>query len=761
MMRALRPLTARSKKRVIPGSRDGDHTLSVVDGDDDNTKKQLDCASSHVLFKAMDAGDQTTVKRILDEPNFMSNKSNHGHYGETVLHYCLIFCFNELTEAARLKAKVEAVRWLLKTWEDAHPGNRDFVNATYKTADDADDDKYNGETALHVAVVQKADSVVRLLVKYGADLHASASGSFFRHPKYYGSVPLNFAVSTHQLSMVKLLLELGADPRFQDEAMQMNALHMAAFHRCSDIYRYLAMLTQLEWDLLRTQEGVFEQAQSSAKSVVQAWTGDDEQIAAGLQAKLDEKKTVRVCSLNVANSSCMTPLMIAAAAAGRAATKDVEGSACTRIFDTAMLCEREIEWKFGNIECATFNTQRLEAALDVMVMHKAWLLLDLATIRRFYKAKWVKVRFIFKVKFAWTCVYALVYTRVIQYEHDHAVRNGACPACRYPAATASGLVLAMRVFVMMHVVTWLILELKVMRNAWQKTSARKSRRQECGTGESATRGRRLTLSTESTLVKPWPQRSKVRRLQSFVNVLGFYQAVGVLHHVLTLCLGLTWCADTGLASSHAYLQLTRAMGSLTLYLYMLFFATGTKRLGPIIAMCLRMLFVDVLKWMGLYLVVLISFSRALSLALNLPGKGWGSCTAMLYQFSLGINVDDTYQLVHDEGHSKWLATNLVLLYAGLVVVVLLNMLIALMSSTYSQMAARSRILHRSGRVCLVRYLEAVGEVFSNGTHTMFGTKQQSYAVGSEGKWHVEDLRRKDGLLDTSHWATGISFNNLD
>jgi hypothetical protein len=92
-----------------------------------------------------------------------------------------------------------------------------------------------------------------------------------------------------------------------------------------------------------------------------------------------------------------------------------------------------------------------------------------------------------------------------------------------------------------------------------------------------------------------------------------------------------------------------------------------------------------------------------------------------------------------------------------------------MSSTFSQMAAKSKALHRSGNVCLVRYLESVGEVWGGLMHVLFDRPEPSYSVGiSRGKaphvrlvWLVEDLRNDSGTLDDSAQATGISISHLD
>ncbi len=83
----------------------------------------------------------------------------------------------------------------------------DLVNRSYYVA--GDDQQYNGETALHMAIVYSDEELVRMLLEAGASLSARCYGEFFRPsgPCYYGELPLSFAASCGNLRIVYLLVD--------------------------------------------------------------------------------------------------------------------------------------------------------------------------------------------------------------------------------------------------------------------------------------------------------------------------------------------------------------------------------------------------------------------------------------------------------------------------------------------------------------------------------------------------------------------------
>uniref|UniRef100_A0A8C0QA82 Transient receptor potential cation channel subfamily V member 6 n=1 Tax=Canis lupus familiaris TaxID=9615 RepID=A0A8C0QA82_CANLF len=79
---------------------------------------------------------------------------------------------------------------------------------------------YEGQTALHIAIVNQNVNLVRALLARGASVSARATGTAFRRsPRnliYFGEHPLSFAACVGSEEIVRLLIEHGADIRAQD-----------------------------------------------------------------------------------------------------------------------------------------------------------------------------------------------------------------------------------------------------------------------------------------------------------------------------------------------------------------------------------------------------------------------------------------------------------------------------------------------------------------------------------------------------------------
>jgi len=115
---------------------------------------------------------------------------------------------------------------------------------------------YFGETAMHLAVVNKNEELVDFFMGIQRELHEAgeckdldlltmpALGVFFappldKGPCYYGEVPLGFAACTANISMCsKLLHTYGADLQFEDSHGN-NLLHLLALHNLPDMFKYI------------------------------------------------------------------------------------------------------------------------------------------------------------------------------------------------------------------------------------------------------------------------------------------------------------------------------------------------------------------------------------------------------------------------------------------------------------------------------------------------------------------------------------------
>ncbi|KAL3915982.1 MAG: hypothetical protein SGPRY_007009, partial [Prymnesium sp.] len=114
---------------------------------------------------------------------------------------------------------------------------------------------YNGEVALHFAVIQRDLAMVQLLVSNGASVHKHASGEFLYSHKglYFGGTIIGFAACMGDVSIIEYLVRHGADVNARDqgpllgeksknlaEGVRNNSvLHCCVLHNRDEMYRYL------------------------------------------------------------------------------------------------------------------------------------------------------------------------------------------------------------------------------------------------------------------------------------------------------------------------------------------------------------------------------------------------------------------------------------------------------------------------------------------------------------------------------------------
>ncbi|XP_078463755.1 transient receptor potential cation channel subfamily V member 6-like [Lampetra fluviatilis] len=102
-------------------------------------------------------------------------------------------------------------------------------------------DMYQGQTALHIAVMNQDVQMVRELLSCGADLHSPrATGSCFTSADgsscYYGEFVLSFAVCTGNGEIVRLLVKNGATLKAQD-SLGNSVLHVLVQHPNGEMVR--------------------------------------------------------------------------------------------------------------------------------------------------------------------------------------------------------------------------------------------------------------------------------------------------------------------------------------------------------------------------------------------------------------------------------------------------------------------------------------------------------------------------------------------
>lgn len=100
--------------------------------------------------------------------------------------------------------EVDPVKW----YETVQWQSADAVKTLLESGADPDQLFFNGETALHVAVEQKNQQLVKLLLAYGADVNVQE--------RKEGFTPLMYAAIMDDRPMMQLLASHGADPTAPD-----------------------------------------------------------------------------------------------------------------------------------------------------------------------------------------------------------------------------------------------------------------------------------------------------------------------------------------------------------------------------------------------------------------------------------------------------------------------------------------------------------------------------------------------------------------
>ena len=183
-------------------------------------------ASAGGIWAALKTGDEEGVKRlVVAQPECLAER---GPVGETPLHLMLLYGGGmSFTDSPQLRS----AKYIGETRPAA-------VNDVYVGSE------YYGESALHIAVVNRNVELVRWLLQTSEDtaalLAARATGRFFSkgQPCYYGEYALSFAVSTGQGNIVDILLRAGADASARDTHGN-TCLHMAVIHNQPEMYEQL------------------------------------------------------------------------------------------------------------------------------------------------------------------------------------------------------------------------------------------------------------------------------------------------------------------------------------------------------------------------------------------------------------------------------------------------------------------------------------------------------------------------------------------
>lgn len=177
-----------------------------------------------------------------------------GRYGENVFLLSLSLATPQSITIAKYLAKTYGSR-LVKTPYQSRVKDTDDVG------------QFEGQTALHLAIVNNDIEMAKYLIGLGADVRARAIGTFFKYGgnAYYGEYPMHFACALGNKDIALLLRRHGAVPT--DKDTQGNTpLHLAVLHGQLEMYDYLI-------DVLGAKEGV-RNRQGLTPLMLAAYLGD-------------------------------------------------------------------------------------------------------------------------------------------------------------------------------------------------------------------------------------------------------------------------------------------------------------------------------------------------------------------------------------------------------------------------------------------------------------------------------------------------------
>ncbi|KAI1301163.1 Transient receptor potential cation channel subfamily V member 5 [Halotydeus destructor] len=129
------------------------------------------------------------------------------------------------------------------------------------------------------------------------------------------------------------------------------------------------------------------------------------------------------------------------------------------------------------------------------------------------------------------------------------------------------------------------------------------------------------------------------------------------------------------------------------WFYLMFFAGGFKLTGPFVSMIRYMLVQDMRQFSIIYLVFLYGFSQAFHFLLKQPfrkvsssnHKSYEKSWMELFRMTLGAHEYDELR----SSYYHWMTQFFFVLFLILVPILLLNMLIAMMGNTYSELISQS------------------------------------------------------------------------
>ncbi|CAL8363694.1 unnamed protein product [Lota lota] len=541
--------------------------------------------------------------------------------------------------------KNKAVEYLVEI-SDRMGDVKVFVNAAYT------DVYYEGHTSLHIAIERRSMHYIQLLVSKGANVHARAVGKFFQQQKgpsfYFGELPLSLAACTNQPAVVDYLMEnehQPADVSVKDSQGNtvLHALVLVADNSPENTKFITAM-----YDHILTAT-----------------------------ARLHPKMKLE----DMVNLRGLTPIKLAA----KTGKIDLFRHILHREFQsgpTKHLSRKFTEWVYGPVHSSLYDLAYLDSCQDESVLEilvygsdipNRHEMLTIEPLSKLLDEKWSRfARYIFVFYFLFYLVYLFVFT-FIAYN-----KKGDKPPFPIEHTTEGYLYLSAQLFTAVSSVYFFIR----------------------GICDVKSKGPRL----HSLLIDGYFELLFLLQAVCFLITTGLYiwerqEYLGFL----VSCLALSW-------------------------VNLLYYFRGNKHLGIYSVMIQKMILGDIMRFLFVYMVFLLGFSAAVvtllieppvtnatqsrSLFEPLTGAEEDGCqkptyrnftytTLELFKFTIGMgDLEFTEHYKYKEVFYVLLISYIILTY-----ILLLNMLIALMSSTVEKITKESTSIWLLQRAITILDLE--------------------------------------------------------
>jgi transient receptor potential cation channel subfamily V protein 6 len=673
-------------------------------------KAKVDVVAQQVLdhdsgiFGAVRANDAEAALRLVDEDE--GCLSLRDAVGATPVHIAFLFGHYELGKQILRRCRA-------------------LATLTYTSGDPHEPSPYEGENILHIAIVHRQTELVQWLVREAPQLvRAETTGKFFGPTKacYFGGTPLLFALASNQIDMAMHILDtaerLQDGPFKEDESEALasiftfdqfgnNVLHLAVIRDLPDVYdfalRYVMKVLSASDklftprkagpsipedkptdDVHKVESMVVVPDVSRSSPPTQELPPPPDDLKQGeinlvefLKSSSDSGYETMMGFLMRRNSDELTPLSLAAAIGQQ------------RMFQHLFRHSSSIAWRYGPITafhvplfdleqpelrpdpdfgrfqrihdliaslpyplapkgrkgyrtaiqclCSTekiSNTLPEHHAAMQEVVSKRLEMLKMLEIQQLLHKKW---KYVGKQRFLWRLAIYTVFLVLLN-------ATTLAPYSKYadgPREEAAGLGFA-------EVGALALAALKFMNESNQ-----------------------LLLNFGGYITEG---------------------GAGRLDNICTIVTSLSLFGSTGARLAHQQ-DVGDALAAVALifaWFYLFFFLLGFRTTGPFVIMILRMIANDVVRFLLVYSAVLVGFSQAIYVVHD--GRVGPHAllvrmrTLLVMGFTGEVNYDDNYG---SGGRMNAFTQVLVLCYVILVMIILVNLLIAMMGNTYSEVLEES------------------------------------------------------------------------